>query len=144
MIPNLGLGGHLEQWLQISVLATISNSPSDSIRQCTTLGISHYPLAMNIFSPDFLSCWNKMMEKGSQQIANSFCELINAQGSCETVTRKIINLLVFMHKIEQPPAFPPAEFVETCLRYESIALALQPQESIVEKCLRATFLKFAT
>jgi hypothetical protein len=133
MTPSLGLGRHLEQWLRTFVLATISNSPADCIRACTTLVTSRYPLAMKIFTPAFLSCWNQMKEKGRQRITKSFREWINAQENYEAVAREILNLLVFMHKIEQPIGIPPGELVKSCLRYGSIALALRLQEDMLGK-----------
>jgi hypothetical protein len=100
MAPSLGSGRHLEQWLRTFVLATISNSPADCIRACTTLATSHYPLAMQLFNSAFLSCWAQVSEKGRSQITSSFRDLLLAAGPYEPVAREVLNLLVFMHKIE--------------------------------------------
>lgn len=135
MTPNLGLGRHLEEWLRGLMLAVIANSPSPAIRACTSLATSHYPLAQKLFNPAFFSCWKAMEEKGAkdrQQIVDSFRELLMAKENYETVARDIINLLVYMNRIEHPLAIPTSDLVASCMRYGGTAFALHLQEEAMD------------
>lgn len=132
MTPNLGMGRHLTEWLRSFMLAVISNSPSTSIRACTTLATSHYPLAVELFNSAFYSCWVKMSPKAKNQIVESFRDLLVAKENYDTVARDLINLLVFMHKIEKPLDISGPDLVSSCLRYGGAAFALRLQEEAID------------
>lgn len=102
IMPNLGHGKHVEQWLQNFIIALISNSPSESIRACATLAISHQPLVYDLFNSAFHSCWNILQDKTKAIICESFKAILCATENYETVAREIIDLLVFMHMIQKP------------------------------------------
>lgn len=132
LTPNLGLGRQLEAWLRSFILAVISNSPSTPIRICSTLATAHFPLALKLFNSAFLSCWREIGERGRKQLIKSFHELILATEESGTIVHEIINLLVFMHKIEEPLDIPHNDLINASLQCGGSAFALLLQEKMLE------------
>lgn len=124
MTPNLGREKHLEQWLFSFVVNVISNSPSASIRACTSLATNYPSFAYQLFCIAFFSCWKLMSEEGKGQITKSFSDLLSASGTYDTVIREIIKLLVFMDKVEMPIDIDLNIVVNACIRYGGTAYAL--------------------
>ena len=131
MTPNLGLERHLEEWLRSFILAVISNSPSESIRACSSLATSYYPLALKLFNAAFLSCWLEISEKGKRQITNSFNDLLHAADNYENVAHEIIKVIFFMYKTETPINIPLNDIVEVSIKFGGVPLALKLQEKII-------------
>lgn len=129
-ISNIGAARQMDQWLRSLALALISNSPSDAIRACTNLVTSYYPLALKLFNPAFLSCWNEISEHGKQTIAESFRQLIIANENYESVMKILNDLIVFMNKIEKPLNIDPFDIVSACMRYGGAPLALKTQSML--------------
>ncbi|OHT08492.1 PIKK family atypical protein kinase [Tritrichomonas foetus] len=130
---NLGAAKHLEKWLRSFIITLISSSPSLKIRACASLASLYYPFALQLFKPAFFSCWRQMKKRSIMQITNSFRQLLTAKESSESVVREIIDLIVFMDKIEKPLDLATSDVVQACLRYGRETYALRLQQKIFEK-----------
>ncbi|KAK8889331.1 hypothetical protein M9Y10_034077 [Tritrichomonas musculus] len=127
---NTGDARHTEQKMRSLILAVISNSPSEPIRSCINLATSHHPLALKLFNPAFLSCWNATSDHGRKDIAKSIIELFYAGGNYESMTRNLYDFIVFMDKIQRPMNLDPQKMVDTCMRYGGAAYALYMQSKL--------------
>ncbi|OHT09569.1 PIKK family atypical protein kinase [Tritrichomonas foetus] len=127
------MGRHLEGWLNSFILCIISNSPSQPIRACTSLATSYRPLAKKLFNVAFLCVWRKLEFEARQQLSDFFKQLLSTADNYESIARDIINLIVFMDKVEQPMNIPTADLVKACTRYGSMAYALRLQQRIFEQ-----------
>lgn len=132
LTPNLGLGRHLEDWLWCFIVACIENSPSASIRACTILASSDFGLATKLFNSAFLSCWMHLCSDAREQVTTSLREILVARENYETVARVILNLLMFMDKLECRLEIKPEELVAASIRYGGIAYALHIQQLIYD------------
>lgn len=128
--PNLGLVRHLESWMNSLMLTVISNSPSSVIRACQTVANSCPTLAKKLLNPAFYSCWNKMDKSGRDIVARSFSELLLAQDRYDSVARDVLNILVFMDKIESPIEITPRDVITASIRYGCYTYALKLLERI--------------
>ncbi|OHT13665.1 PIKK family atypical protein kinase [Tritrichomonas foetus] len=124
MTPSIGREQHLEQWLTSFMLTIINNSPSPSIRACTTLATNYSPLANKLFCVAFLSCWRLLSDKAKSQITKSFSDLLTASGTYDTVNHEIIRLLFFMDKVEKPIGIEIESLLQSSIRYGGAAFAL--------------------
>ena len=130
---NLGAAKHLEKWLRSFIVTLISSSPSPKIRACSSLANLYYPFALQLFKPAFFSCWRQMKKRSISQITNSFRQLITAKESSESVVREIIDLIVFMDKVEKPLDLKSIDVVNACMRYGRETYALRILQKIFEK-----------
>lgn len=123
---NLGAAQQLEKWLRSFIITLISCSTSPKIRACAQLASLYYPFALKLFKPAFYSCWIQLKKRNIQQITNSFKQLLLLKENCESVIREIIDLIVFMDKIEKPIELTADDIIPACMRYgrESYALRL--------------------
>ncbi|KAK8841294.1 hypothetical protein M9Y10_027497 [Tritrichomonas musculus] len=121
------MGRHVEDWFNSFILCVISNSPSSAIRACTCLATSYVPLANKLFNVAFFSVWKVLNNDLKVQLSKFFKNLLTTIDSYESIARQIIDLIVFMDKVEQPLLIPTNELVDACTRYGSMALALQLQ-----------------
>ncbi|OHS95000.1 PIKK family atypical protein kinase [Tritrichomonas foetus] len=123
--PNLGVGKHLENWLMAFVVTLISSSPVEQIRECATVANAYKPLASDLVSIAFHSCWQQMSNKGKLLITSSFRELLLAKENYENVAREIFKILVFMHKVGQPLDIGFEDIIESSKRYGATPFALK-------------------
>ena len=127
------MGRHPESWLNSFIICVISSSPSPSIKACTSLATSYRPLAKKLLNVAFLSIWRKLKLDARVYISNIFKQLLFTLDSNESIALDIINLIVFMDKVEQPMHIPETDLVSVCLRYGNMAYALKLQQSLFEK-----------
>lgn len=128
--PNLGLVRHLESWMNSLILTVIANSPSKAIRASQTIASESPQLARKLFNPAFLSCWMKMSLRSQQIVANSFHELLLADERYDSVARDVLNILVFMDKIERPIEINSRDVINSSIRYGCYTYALKLLERI--------------
>ncbi|OHT07404.1 PIKK family atypical protein kinase [Tritrichomonas foetus] len=128
--PNLGLVRHLESWMNSLILTVISSSPSSPIRACQTIANVSPALAKRLFRPAFFSCWQKMSESSRQLVTNSIHQLLLADERYDTVVRDVLDLLVFMDKIEHPLEIPMRDVINACIRYGCYTFALKLFERV--------------
>ena len=129
----VSVGRHMEQWMRSLVLATISNSPSNQIRACSSIATSYYPLAIKLFNCAFLSCWDEISEQGKQTIIESFRQLMLSEENYESIIRELYSLFVFMDKVGRPLQIPEDELFQVCMKYGGSAFALYLQEKLFYK-----------
>lgn len=126
-------GSKSDRWLQSFILCVIRNSPSQAINACTALATSYYPFAKKLFNAAFFSCWRTMNKEPRVFITKVFEQLLNYSEDSEqleekeSTARSLIELIVFMDKIEQPIGIPLPVLVESSRRcgYNAFALRLQ-------------------
>ena len=125
LTPNYGGERYMKQWLRSFKLCVITNCPSSPIRACTTLAASYTPLATDLFKPAFLSCWRNIRNRGKVQISKSLRQLLLGTHVVDAVAQEIIDLLVFMKKVDQPLLLSREDLVTACMRYGNFAFALK-------------------
>ncbi|OHT00556.1 PIKK family atypical protein kinase [Tritrichomonas foetus] len=129
---NMGAAKQLEKWLRSFIVTLIGSSTSPKIRACTQLASLYYPFARKLFKPAFYNCWTQLKKRNIAQITNAFRQLLNAKDSSETVVREIIDLIVFMDKIEMPLDLPVEDVIAACIKYGREAYALRLQQIVFE------------
>lgn len=129
----IGVGHQLEQWLRSFMLLFISNSPSPSIRACSVLATSYYPLAVQVFNAAFLSCWYSLSDNAKSQVTKFLNEILFSSENYDTILSEIFNLIIFMDKIEQPLNIPKSDLIKSAMRYGNYAYALKLQQEVFEK-----------
>ena len=131
--PLLGPGKHIDQWLHEFIIACISNSPSDTIRTCTTLASSYHPLMRSLFMIAFFSCLQKMSEEGRKKISHSFYELLVASDGYDLVVKDIMELVFFISKYDSWVHIPTKELIKAAIKHGSNAFALCLQENFIKR-----------
>lgn len=123
-------GRKADRWFQSFILCVIRNSPSAAIRAGTALANSYYPFAKKLFNAAFYSCWRSMNNESRLFITKIFEQLLSYSDESderESMTRSLIELLVFMDKVEQPIGISVPILVESSRKcgYNAFALRLQ-------------------
>ena len=134
--PNLGLVRHLESWMNSLILTVIANSPNKFIRACQTVASSSLTFAKQLFRIAFFSCWTKLSKNGKSLITESFHQLLLAKDNYDSVVLDVLNILIFMDKVEQPLDIPHDHILDACIRYRRYAFALKILERIQSPMLQ--------
>ena len=129
---NMGAAKQLEKWLRSFIVTLISSSTSPKIRACTQLASLYYPFALQLFKPAFYSCFTQLKKRSVSQVTNAFRQLITAKESSESVIREIIDVIVFMDKVEHPLDLPAEDVISACIKYGREAYALRIQQKAFE------------
>lgn len=130
---NLGASHLVDTWLHSFIGTLIISSPSSIIRACSPMSNLHYPFALKLFKPAFFSCFKIMKKRNRLQIINTFRQLLNSTDCSENVVREIIDLIVFMDKVEMPLSIPNDDVIRASIRYGHLAYALRLQQKMFEK-----------
>ncbi|OHT10537.1 PIKK family atypical protein kinase [Tritrichomonas foetus] len=126
------VGRNNERWLQSFILCVISNSPSPSIKTCTTIATSYYPLAKKLFNCAFLSCWQKMNLESRSSLTHVFEQLLKVSDEEDSINRSLLNVIVFMDKIEQPIGIPVFDLVSASVRSGSVSYAIRLMMNLLD------------
>lgn len=122
--PSYGGERYMEQWLRSFKLSVVANSPSEQVRLCAALAGSYTQLAKDLFKIAFLWCWNSISTRGRVQISKSLIQMLLGPHVLDSVAREIIDLLMFMKKVNQPLIISREEIIAACMKYGNVAFAL--------------------
>ena len=123
--PSYGGERYMEQWLRSFKLSVIANSPAEQLRLCTTLAGTYTRLATDLFKPAFLWCWSSISSRGRMQISKSIIQMLLGPHVLDSVAREVIDLLMFMKKVNEPLMISREDMITACMRYGNVAFALK-------------------
>jgi len=91
------------EWMRQLSVEMLRESPSQSLRACTTLSQVHQPLARQLFNAAFMSCWTELGIDGYQQSLVANLEMALAADSMSLeVLQPLLNLAEFMELADRP------------------------------------------
>ena len=133
-IPSLRIEKrNLDQYFRSFILNIIQNSPSESIRICSSLATNYYPFAKKLFNISFLSCWLEFSEKSKKYITIFFKEILLSNDNNKSIKDDIIQLLVFMNQIEKPVNISTNVLMNSNMQYTTIPYVIKIQSDIINK-----------
>jgi FKBP12-rapamycin complex-associated protein len=90
------------EWMRKLGLEFIRESPSQSIRSCSQLAGTHYPIVRDLFNVAFLSCWNEFSDDIQDELVGALEEAFSSQTVPPEVVQTLLNLAEFLEHDERP------------------------------------------
>lgn len=90
------------EWNRRFGLELIRESPSQSIRACSIIASSHYPVVKDLFNVAFLSCWTEFKPEIQEELIGAIEEAFASLTVPAEVIQNFLNLAEFMEHEERP------------------------------------------
>lgn len=124
---------HYQNWLAGFIQVCIQESPSISINACSSLAMTHIPLAASLFFPAFLSCWISMGSDMQAAISLKLSMLLMKQGLPPDVTQTLAQLCEYMDRAERPILISESTLTTFYSNAHCLALALHNEQERIFK-----------
>jgi tetratricopeptide (TPR) repeat protein len=116
------------EWIRRLKIELLRESPSLSLRSCSSLSQAYSALADELFHPAFVSCWLELGDTHRDSLIKALTKAISASSVSQEVIQKILNLAEFMEHDVEPLPISPAILAELAQRSRAYAKALHYRE----------------
>ncbi|KAG0688350.1 phosphatidylinositol kinase- protein kinase tor1 [Pichia californica] len=90
-----------QEWMRKLTIELLKESPSQSLRACTSLASVYPQLAKDLFNCAFASCWNELHIQYQGELAQSLCIALSSVNSSPEIHQALLNLTEFLEHDEK-------------------------------------------
>ncbi|KAJ3451110.1 serine/threonine-protein kinase mtor [Anaeramoeba flamelloides] len=101
-IGNIATKEEWGEWIRRFSIELLKQSPSPTMRSCSALAQTYYPLAKELFNVAFLSCWQELYYQYQDDLIHSLEIAYNSKTLSSEVLQMLLNLAEFMEHVDKP------------------------------------------
>ncbi len=118
-----------DEWMRRLALQLLREAPAPALRACAELAFIYQPLARELFSAAFASCWSELNEQYRSSLVNAMKIAFDADASPE-ILQTLLNLAEYAERDGVPGGLPIEIDIlaELALKCRSYAKALHYKE----------------
>lgn len=90
-----------QEWMRKLTIALLKESPSESLRACSSLASVYPQLAKDLFNCAFASCWNELHIQYQGELAQALCIALSSVNSSPEIHQALLNLTEFLEHDEK-------------------------------------------
>lgn len=90
-----------QEWMRRLSIELLKESPSPSLRACSSLATVYPPLAKGLFNCAFASCWNELHIQYQGELAQSLCIALSSSNSSPEIHQNLLNLTEYLEHDEK-------------------------------------------
>lgn len=130
-----------QEWFRRLSIQLLKESPSHSLRACSSLVSVYYPLARELFNSSFSSCWHELTSDNQRDLTLSIETVLSHTETPADIYQILLNLIEFMEHNETPLPISVhilGQYAEKChayakaLHYKELEFVQDPSTSTVE------------
>ncbi|KAJ2657369.1 phosphatidylinositol kinase- protein kinase tor1 [Coemansia sp. RSA 1200] len=131
-------------WLNRFSVELLQQSPSPSLRACTSLAVKNPKLCSDLFNAAFVSCWTELPGQYQQEIISSLQKVASNKEIPSDILQTILNLAGYMERDEKQIPIDLkllGEYADRChalakeLHYKEAEWALEKNYETIEKLI---------
>ncbi|KAJ3911268.1 FAT domain-containing protein [Lentinula edodes] len=115
-------------WMHQLGLELIRESPSATIRTCTSLAEVYAPLVKELFNAAFISCWVELYDQYQDSLIQTIETAFSARAISSDIIHQWLNLVEFMEREGTPLPIEQHILSEYAYKYLAYAKALRYKE----------------
>ena len=116
------------EWMRRLSVELLRNSPSAALHACFSLALSYQPLARELFSPTFESCWMHMDEHYHDKFLSALETAFTAPTIPPEILQQLLSLVEYMEHNEQELQINYKSLGDVAYKSHAFAKALHYKE----------------
>lgn len=133
-----------QEWIRRLSIQLLKESPSASLRACSSLVGVYYPLARELFNASFSSCWVELQIPYQEDLVQALCKALSSSENPPEIYQMLLNLVEFMEHDDKPlpiPIHTLGKYAQKChafakaLHYKEVEFLDEPTNSTIESLI---------
>lgn len=117
------------EWLRRLAVEMLRESPSHALRACRSLAEVYQPLALELFSAAFVSCWVELYDSYQESLVRAIEMALDAQDIPDQIVHELLGLAEFMEHDDKALPISVQLLGDRAYKFHSYAKALHYKEA---------------